>query len=147
MNPTQTANIYGIGSLILVFTYLVYSIIGRLNSIARNLATMNKSKSKFWKAIRKKFYIAAMLEMRTYIRRYCELIKDVNGYTVQAIVVYELDLEVYKHTFIESGFDKLYVEIVTKLEEITKFVYQWRAVEEHLTTTEIVQLYLNETKP
>lgn len=130
-----------------IFTYLVVSFSRTSYKLLGDLCFVIKSKSPLWKKLRKEFWLYVKKDMRGRIKEYCKRIPETRGYTVECIVAYELDLMEYKDIFIKQGYDNFFTAIITKLEEINKFVIEWKQINEELSTEEMVQLYLNETKP
>jgi hypothetical protein len=143
----STSDIWYIVFVLIVIAYFVYSAVTILKVIARKRALMTKKNTCFYKWLRSKFYLASMYQLRSYIVDYCSRYSGHKGSTVQAIIMYEIDLNYYRDLFINQGYDRLFVETLTKLEEISQFVIEWKQANAYLTSSQMLELYLNETKP
>lgn len=150
MKPSEVnmlSNVYYMLSTVIMIILWVYLVGSSLNKILKNISLMTKKKSKFYTLLRKFYWGSAKLEIRNYITRYCKGYTTNSGYTVETIMRYEIDRALYKDSFVICGYDKLFLYVTTKMEEIGKFTYKWRLANEELTSEEMLQLYLNETKP
>lgn len=143
----KASTITSIALFIVVAIYVLWNIFQLLLKIGKDYTMMTNRTSLFHKRLRKWFYLGVSLELRKYVRDYCSRYSGHKGSTVEAIIMYELDLSRYRTVFIEQGYPKLFVDTLTKLEEIKKFTDDWRQVNNYLTSKEILELYLNETKP
>lgn len=133
--------------LMLIIIYLLVYLISTTRKIARDYATISSKKTIFHKLLRRMFYWPMMYELRGHMYNYCSRYSGHRGFVVEAIIRYEIDKNSFRTIFVNEGFDKLFVKALTKLEEINKFVIEWKDANVQLTTTEMLELYINETKP
>lgn len=134
----------GIIILIVVFgLYVTLQLYHMLEGLMAKIAFSSKTKRTVW--IRRIYWSAAKFAMRNYIANHCHYLVPW-GNAIECIAMYELDRVDFKLAYLEGGMDKLKVEVLTKTEQITMFVIEWKAAYQVATTKEMLSLYLIENK-
>lgn len=138
------SNIWYVLLVIGLWSYFIYTYLGVFNRLFKGIALSSKRPKH--ERLRRFYWLKAKLDIRVAIMEYCHYLTK-HGSTVQCIMMYELDAGEYKASYIMCGYDRLYLDVITKMEEIHQFVIDWRKADKILDTTEMLTLYLNETKP
>lgn len=130
---------------ILSIAVIIYGII-KLSFILRDQVMNSNKTTSLYIKLRMIFWKYAFIQERKYIFKYCDKFIRSNGEILCCLMLYELESIEYKLIFIKCGPNKLRVSVITKLENIKRFIYEWKEVNSLLTTEEILILYINEVK-
>lgn len=123
--------------------YFLSGIYRTIHTIMMRIAFSSRTKRTGW--IRQLYWPHVRCKMREYIGDHCRYLVPYGG-AVECIALHELDRLSFKFIYLEEGMDKLKVEVLTKTEQITMFVIEWKAAYQVATTKEMLSLYLIETK-
>lgn len=125
--------------------YFIVQLFHIAEGLMRKIAFSSKSQKPWPRRIRTLYWLSVKRYIRNYIYDTCRYIPYIGG-TVEVITLYELDSEKYKNDYLSGGIDKLKTSVLTKTEDITKFVTEWKGAYEACTTEEILSIYLIENK-
>lgn len=140
-----TSNLLLIILTVVFGMYVISNLVFFIEKIIKNIAFSSKSKRPFHVWVRRFYWPHVKRFIRTYATTHCQYIPYI-GNTVCCIAMYELDRESFREDYITGGIDKLKIKVLTKTEEITKFVIDWRGHYQYATSEEILSLYLIENK-
>jgi hypothetical protein len=134
---------------IVLVLWILFTIGNAIYKVLRAYALTTKKYSRTKRRLRQFFWPVAKYNIRAYIvaRSSSNTYLFGMGDTVRCIMMYELDVYEYRASFVMCGYDRLELDVTEKMEEIEWFVFEWRNINEKLSTKEMLGLYINETKP